>query len=126
MRAHGVPNFPDPGANGRLEITATPGSTALLINGTRVSGPAFAAAQRACRSFLPGAGGPPPKISAAQRARILAFAKCMREHGVPNFPDPVFGHGFVKIAGGPSGINPTSPVFQHAQKACGLPFFRTG
>jgi hypothetical protein len=47
-------------------------------------------AQAACRKYLPG-GGPPPLTPAqvAQRAKaMLAFAKCIRQHGVPNFPDP--------------------------------------
>jgi hypothetical protein len=45
----------------------------------------------------------------------------MREHGVPNFPDPVItvnGHG-ISQASGAAGINPRSPAFQQAQKICG-------
>ena len=45
-----------------------------------------------------------------------AFAACMRSHGVPNFPDPGSGGG-ITINGG-SGINPDSPQFQSAQRAC--------
>ena len=49
-------------------------------------------------------------------------ARCMRSHGVPNFPDPQFqtgpGGGLGVRIGGP-GINPRSPAFQAAQKACG-------
>jgi hypothetical protein len=41
---------------------------------------------------------------------------------VPDFPDPEFrsgsGGGFGIRVGGP-GINPNSPAFQAAQKACG-------
>ena len=40
----------------------------------------------------------------------------MRSHGVPNFPDPSSGGG-IQIPSG-SGINPRSPAFQSAQKAC--------
>ncbi len=46
----------------------------------------------------------------------LNFAKCMRSHGVPNFPDPSSGGG-IQISNG-SGINPASPSFQSAQKDC--------
>jgi hypothetical protein len=41
----------------------------------------------------------------------------MRTHGVPNFPDPSPGGGIQLNAG--SGVNPASPAFQAAQKACG-------
>ena len=41
----------------------------------------------------------------------LAFAKCMRAHGVPNFPDP---NGQGGELGPGSGINPSSQQFQAA------------
>ena len=43
----------------------------------------------------------------------LALAKCMRSHGVPNFPDPV-GGGFQV---GP-GLDLSAPAFKAAQAAC--------
>ena len=53
------------------------------------------------------------------------MSRCMRSHGVPNFPDPQFqtapGGGFGVKIGGP-GVNPSSPAFQAAQKACGKIF----
>ncbi len=54
----------------------------------------------------------------------LSYADCMRSHGVPNFPDPTVTssggqvHIGIKIGAG-SGVNPSSPSFQSAQKACG-------
>lgn len=47
----------------------------------------------------------------------LKFARCMRTHGVPNFPDPSTAGGGIKIQLG-SGLKPFSPAFQAAQKAC--------
>jgi hypothetical protein len=47
---------------------------------------------------------------------MLAFAECMREHGI-DFPDPQFDGGAVMV-GGP-GIDPEDPEFQAAQEACG-------
>jgi hypothetical protein len=41
----------------------------------------------------------------------LAFAKCMRAHGVPDFPDP---NGQSGQLGPFSGIDPNSPQFQSA------------
>ena len=40
----------------------------------------------------------------------------MRAHGVSNFPDPSSGGGIKLVPG--SGLNPQSPSFQSAQKAC--------
>jgi hypothetical protein len=49
----------------------------------------------------------------------FALSKCMRTHGVSNFPDPTFpAGGGTAIRGGP-GVDPQSPAFQHAQAACG-------
>jgi hypothetical protein len=112
MRSHGEPNFPDPNAQGNLSIT--PGS------GIDPSSPQFQSAQRACAKYLPNGGQPP---SAAQQAKMqaqaLKFSACMRSHGVPKFPDPQFGAGRVSIHIGPgAGIDPRSPQFQAAQKAC--------
>jgi len=45
---------------------------------------------------------------------MIAFSKCMRAHGVSNFPDPS-GRG-INIGG--TGINPQSPSFLSAQATC--------
>jgi CubicO group peptidase (beta-lactamase class C family) len=45
----------------------------------------------------------------------LEYAKCMRAHHVRRFPDPVNGHLTLSPA---SGINPDSPTFKAAAKAC--------
>lgn len=123
MRTHGVPNFPDPGSNGNggieIQQTQRAGSGAsMTVNGVSVSAPAFRSAQQSCRRYLPN-GGHPPQLSASQRAAMLAFSRCMRSHGVPNFPDPTFRNGGVHIDVGPSsGIDPSSPAVQSAQRAC--------
>ena len=69
-----------------------------------------------------GRGAPPSPAQQAQtQAQALRFAACMRAHGVPRFPDPQFSGGGVQFrVGGPSGggIDPSSPLFQKAQKAC--------
>jgi hypothetical protein len=119
MRAHGVPNFPDPTAGpggAGLQISQTPGSSALTVNGVTLSGPAFEAASKACKRLLPGGGGPPHPLSNQQKLRILAFARCMRAHGVPNFPDPTFRSGGGVLL---QGVNPQAPAFGRASAACG-------
>jgi hypothetical protein len=116
MRSHGVPGFPDPtpGPNGGggFEIRGGPGT------GLDPNSPAFAAAQQACRSLLP-SGGVPKALTPAQQAAFLAWAACIRSHGVPNFPDPHFSGGMVSIGAGPDkGPDPNSPTFRAAQQAC--------
>jgi hypothetical protein len=57
-------------------------------------------------------------------AQALAFSRCMRTHGVSNFPDPsTNGHG-IQLAIGSNGVNPQAPAFRSAQSACRhlLPF----
>jgi hypothetical protein len=124
MRSHGVSNFPDPtGGELKLQVQKTPRSTS--VNGVEVNGPAFQNAMQACRSYLPNGGHPSAAQTAKAKAQALAMSRCMRSHGVPNFPDPQFqtapGGGFGVRIGGP-GINPNSPAFQAAQKACGKIF----
>lgn len=74
-------------------------------------------AQAACRKYLPG-GGPPPLTPAqvAQRAKaMLAFAKCMRSHGVPNFPDP---NGQGEFDFSQLGAIKANPALHSAGQAC--------
>jgi hypothetical protein len=128
MRANGVPNFPDPsegpdgggvGFPGGLGISS---NGSLIVNGTVIAGPAIANAQTACRVYLP-PSGPPPTLPESKKLQLLAYSRCMRSHGVPNLPDPVFsaggGGGGFKVEAGP-GLNQASPAIQQAAKACGL------
>jgi hypothetical protein len=121
MRTHGVPNFPDPSSHGGgIEIT--------VGSGVDPASPAFEAAQGQCKKLLPGGGpkGPPPAPSASDVRAALTWARCIRKHGVPNFPDPstsgsrtgLFFRG-VAFPVGPD-FNPQAPAFEHAQSACGM------
>jgi hypothetical protein len=116
MRSHGVTNFPDPTSNG-LQIPA----------GIDTRSPAFRAAQQDCKQYLPN-GGAPPATPAADRAAALALSRCMRSHGVPQFPDPAFSppanaprvlamRGMVFAI--PASVDPKSPAFEQAAHACG-------
>jgi hypothetical protein len=110
MRSHGVHNFPDPGANGGLNISPDMGFDP--------SSPTFKAAERACRSLLH-IPAPSPAEQAEIQEQALKFSQCMRSHGLPNFPDPQFSEGKVSLRfNAKSGMDPNSPVFQAAQKAC--------
>jgi hypothetical protein len=96
MRSHGVPGYPDPDSSGQL-----PKTDAGLLG---VSSTQYQAAHQACRHLLP-AGGSLQQQEAqcmqnsdctqAQVQQMLVadrkLARCMRSHGVPNFPDPANG-----------------------------------
>jgi hypothetical protein len=109
MRSHGVPNFPEPNAQGVIS------SGSIDPNS-----PQFQQAMQACRKDLPNGGTPSPAQQAEMRQQALAFSACMRKHGLPNFPDPQFlsGGRVAMRVGTDSGIDPRSPQFQAAQKAC--------
>jgi hypothetical protein len=110
MRSHGVRNFPDPSSGGGLTIGPN--------SGIDPNSATFKAAEKACEKLL---DIKPP--SAAEQAKMqeqaLKFSACMRSHGVPTFPDPTFSDGRAQLKiDSKSGLDPRSPAFQAAQKAC--------
>jgi hypothetical protein len=112
MRTHGVPEFPEP-VEGHLEVR--PGRAAGLHPGS----PQFDAAAKNCRKLLPNGGEPTPQERAQAQERALKFSACMRSHGLPNFPTPTFeGNGARLSLKAGSGLDPRSPQFQAAQRAC--------
>ena len=116
MRSHGVPKFPDPtrSSGGGMSLNITGGS------GLNPESPQFKAAQKTCQKLLPNGGKPDAAMQAKAQAQMLKFSACMRSHGLANFPDPVFSNGGAKLSlgGRGNGLDPSSPVFQAAQKAC--------
>ena len=78
----------------------------------------FAAAIIGCALAITACGTSGSKSShtGSGATGFLAYSKCMRSHGVPNFPDPSAGGG-IKIAPG-SGINAFSPSFKTADAHC--------
>jgi hypothetical protein len=76
-------------------------------------GAAFLLATWAGPARADGGGGGAFKIVGATYTEELAFANCMRRHGEPDFPDPS-SNGVFSL----NGIDPNSPQYQTAQKAC--------
>lgn len=110
MRAHGVPDFPDPNANGQFGLRVTKGSD--LDPGSA----AFKSADQACKSLQPAGFGGGGSQSVAGQNKMLQFVSCMRKNGVPKFPDPS-SSGALKITSG-SGVDPNSPQFKSAMQSC--------
>lgn len=105
MREHGV-EVSTPNGNG-------PGP--IRVKSTNPQ--AMEAAQRACQRYQPKGGR--ENLSPAERAeredQVAKFAKCMREHGVQVQTSTPGGGGFgIRL----KDVNPQSPGFQSAQKAC--------
>lgn len=112
MRQNGVDMADPTGDGGRVQMkmSAKPGAD---------SEAKMKAAEAKCRHFQPN-GGKPVKLKPEDLAKMRAMAKCMREHGV-DMPDPD-ENGRVTITrrkgtGGPD-MNPDSPTFKAADKAC--------
>ena len=124
VRAHGVPNFPDPDSNGQIPKEA-------VIAAFREVGDSRAkAATSACANLNP-AGQGSPTLTAQEQQDYLRAAACMRSHGITNFPDPTFPGGHVEGAI-PSSIDTKSRQFTQAAQTCtklipaGLPDSRPG
>jgi hypothetical protein len=117
MRKNGVPNFPDPDSKGNIRITGGRDKSGRAF-GLDPNSAEFRRAQRACQKLQPNGGRPDPQEEARMQQQALRFSQCMRSHGVPKFPDPQFaanGGTLLKIG---KDVNPNSPQFKAAQKAC--------
>jgi hypothetical protein len=112
MRSHGVSNFPDPATSPRQFKQA--------LNPSLTHSPAFRSAYTVCQHLLPGGGSrnqtAPP--SQAQIAAELAFARCLRNHGFPGFPDPSSGGQLTHEMLANAGINIHQPAALRAADAC--------
>ncbi len=112
IREHGV-DMPDP---------VFEGNRIKQLGPKKVDQAKMRVAEKACASIRESIK--PPDISDTERAEFkqaaLANAKCMREHGIKNFPDPTFdenGGAQIRMTKG-SGLNPDSARFKAAMKAC--------
>ncbi|MFZ0381960.1 MAG: hypothetical protein WCD11_31995 [Solirubrobacteraceae bacterium] len=135
MRSHGVSAFPDP---------TTPGAAKEFIlsqiPGVDTRSPAFQSAHGTCVHLLPSNGPNPQRATEQVTTQLLRTSRCMRAHGVAEFPDPttsppsnqaayfdVAGFGGPNSPPGappvaylaiPNSINPNSPATERAATAC--------
>lgn len=133
MRSHGVPKFPD-----LTSIDAARGGAPKISASMQqlgVSSSHFEAAQTACRHLLPNGGQTTPTQSQQDLDAMRRFARCMRSHGVPAWPDPTngpagWGFDLVHV----SGFDPNSPQIDNKMSICyrglhsgfGIPLSRPG
>ena len=114
MRTHGAPAYPDP-------VQAPGGIWAFLSTpGSEVNDPPPAAA-KACQKLEPKESSLPASAIRAAVQQGLKMARCMRAHGISDFPDPTTAGGGVSIQQ-PADAN--TPQYKAAQQACSA--FRAG
>ena len=89
--------------------------------------PGFESARSTCEKLLPNGGQPTPQEQAQRQQELLAFSKCMRAHGLNDFPDPT-SQGFRSTSRPAATWTRSNAQFQAAQKACQghLPFKSPG
>lgn len=111
MRENGVPDFadPEPGDGGGFKMMLPEGVTPESIEG----------AQEKCKQYMPSGGsmkggGEDPEAVEKQRK----FAQCMRDNGIPRYPDPQAGGGPVKRDADTFGMDPRDPKFKAAEEKC--------
>jgi hypothetical protein len=115
MRTHGEPNMPNPVRQGRsVTIAIHPDS------GVNPRSEQFNAAFKACKHLASAgkgsaAGG--TTITTAEQADYLKAVACMRSHGFPKFPDPVFQGNNVTF-NSTTPIDTSSPRYQRALGTC--------
>lgn len=84
VREHGIPNFPDPVvSDGNVSYGADDGTKAAVG-----AHPEAIAACKPIQDQISQTGGKNWQPTAADKVKLLEFAKCVREHGVPEWPDP--------------------------------------
>jgi hypothetical protein len=113
MREHGV-DVPDPTFQG--------GGINQTGPEEKVPKAKLQEAEQACEKYTKDVDDG-PKLSEEQQEEFkdaaLANARCMREHGIENFPDPTFsGDGEAEIKAPEGAFDPNDPDFKEAEKAC--------
>jgi hypothetical protein len=110
LRQNGLPNFPDPNADGTLSVP----------QGIDPNSKQFKDADAKCAQYKPPGdpqqnNGQPPG-GGWSMADKLKYAKCMRDHGVTGFSDPDANGNFSMRKG--DGPDPDSPQYKAAEEAC--------
>ena len=115
MRDNGVSEFPDPAASGRLTIDG-------VVNGSSLdpSSPAWDNAMAACEDLQPPGFTGDEDITAEEQEARLAFAQCIRDNGVEDFPDPAVDAPLVDTNRIPSAATEGGmTVLNAAMQTCG-------
>jgi hypothetical protein len=110
MRQHGI-NTPDPKITADGVVHPPP----HVEQPTRQKSPKLRAAEQACQQYLSN-GGQARKPNAQEQQQMVAFARCMRQHGV-NVPDPQITADGPELRY-PRGVDPDDPRLKAAERGC--------
>ena len=106
MRDHGLSQFPDPDSNGALPKI---GPRQLGVSSSR-----FQVAQAACAYLLQPSGSQMQQTLDGMRD----FARCMRNNGVSNWPDPTLDSDGQAVFDLRGRINPDEPAATRTSDQC--------
>jgi hypothetical protein len=111
VRAHGAPSFPDPqvDSQGHADFGQSPQTKTEASQ-----------AQGACGSILsrlPASVTQNAPVTAAELHELTLLAHCMRQHGLPQWPDPQ-PDGAFRLSGTPYATAGKSPQVLNAMHAC--------
>lgn len=125
MRSHGLPNFPDPDSKGNFQVDPEQ----LGVSDSR-----YQAGERACQHLLPTGGSLqrqtnqclwfgdcPPALLQRLMDVERKYARCVRSHGVPRWPDPTLNKGRPAFDLSSAGIDtgfPDSSQFRSVDSEC--------
>jgi hypothetical protein len=114
-RDHGYPNFPDPVMDGNKIVWP------VDIGGTNVRDQLSTVSEipecKAIMDQIQAQNHSSAPITAADLQKLRQFAKCIREHGIPEWPDPK-ADGTFPISGTPLETEGRSERFMTAVDAC--------
>jgi hypothetical protein len=114
MRSRGVPSFPDPGGKGGIPKPQ-------VVAAYQRDPHKFNTADAACHHLLPNDSLAPQQTAQQKRTQLadeLSFAKCMRQHGVTNFPDPTAQGGLTVAMVEAQGVDVRSPAILRTVQTC--------
>ena len=97
MRSHGVPKYPEPNSSN----TMPNGLPKVGPQHLAVTMSEFQAAREACGHLLPNGGHAAQSAAQQLLSDGLKFARCVRSHGVLNWPDPTHSTATALALGAP-------------------------
>jgi hypothetical protein len=130
MREHGINAETLQGGNGRGAVT-------IGGPGANPESPTFQKAHAKCKKLLPNVGLPDSGSPASAQTldKLFKISRCMRKHGISEFPNPVTTrpsnlrpgkYGQITDYDGaillfPRTLDMQAPAYRHALTACGAP-----
>jgi hypothetical protein len=111
VRDNGYSEFPDPDPEGGFKFLIEEGNA-----------PRFKAAADACRDLAP-EGMRDEGVTPEQLDALIKLSQCVRENGIPEFPDPDSKGGYDLSA---TDIGPGDTRLEAAMAACDKAGFRAG